>query len=497
MPNSRISALTDGAPAVLTDVTVIERGAAANFRLTWANVFTLFQAQPFDFSSSWYTFVGGQATATANGTALVAAYAAAKLKTPGGNALSASNRHTIVLLPGVYSVTDGALVLDTAFIDLIGLSANSGQGFFASGFTDHGDTIITSTGHTVGQTAGDVTLANICLRTSSATKYAWNLSTAATTQNKLINVLLVNTNSIATASMAPAITLAGYYQDVRAWNVSSFGNDNTSVCSGTFIRCKAGSFSFATALSAGSVASGVFWDCEADGASFGTNGTASGKFYRCKYVAVDTTASPMFGGAGTASGYFQDCDGNGIDGCFGDTASGQFLRCRANITTTISLTTGGAFGCGTTGLASGNFWQCDAGHNSFGGSNNTTGRTFNGKAYMCKAGNNSFGGGSATAGTMSGIMYSCVTNGRLNAVVTGIIEDTDITVAAVDHTAVLVATGARIKRCMLVGNGTGFSVDAPSAASVQIYLCACNLGFGANVTNIITTPYNVNDTGIS
>jgi hypothetical protein len=57
---------------------------------------------------------------TTNGTNLLAAYAAAKLKTPYGNALAQSNRYTIILPPGIYDVGSTALSLDTNFIDIVG-----------------------------------------------------------------------------------------------------------------------------------------------------------------------------------------------------------------------------------------------------------------------------------------------------------------------------------------------------------------------------------------
>lgn len=492
MADQKISAMTDGSPAVSTDVLPIERGAAANFRLTLANILTLFSSSLVLQSSSWFTFVGGGTTATANGTALVAAYAAAILKTPGGNALSASNRHTIVLLPGVYSVSDGALVMNTQFVDIIGLSVNSGAVVYSAGFSDNGDTIITSVGHTLEQSVNDVTIANVCLRTSSATKFAYNLTTTATTFTKLINVLLLNTDAVSTASMPPAVTMAGYYQDVRAWNSASFGRSNTAVCSGVFIRVKCGGLSFACALSSGSVASGTFTDCEGDGGAFGTNGTASGIFDRCKFVAIDSTSSPMFGGSATASGRFTNCVGNGITGCFGTTSTGIFKVCYSDPTGAV----GSAFGGGG-GTASGSYQQCASGNGSFGGNNGGAGGTFNGFAEGCVALRNCFGGGSTTAGSMAGQILACKMRGRLNATVSSRIAATDIIADGTNEDAVLVNSSAIITRCTLVGTGSGFSVNAASPVTPAIYLCAMNLGFGANVTNLITTPYNVNQTAIA
>ena len=57
---------------------------------------------------------------TTNGINLLAAYTAAKTKTPYGNALSQSNRYTIILPPAIYNVASTQLLLDTSFIDIVG-----------------------------------------------------------------------------------------------------------------------------------------------------------------------------------------------------------------------------------------------------------------------------------------------------------------------------------------------------------------------------------------
>ena len=73
-------------------------------------------------SSSGESFVEVEVSnsTTTNGTKLLAAYTAAKTKTPYGNALSASNRYTIILPPGIYDVANTQLLLDTNFIDIVG-----------------------------------------------------------------------------------------------------------------------------------------------------------------------------------------------------------------------------------------------------------------------------------------------------------------------------------------------------------------------------------------
>lgn len=64
--------------------------------------------------------------AITNGDALVTAYAQAKLDIIG--TLSATNRFTIILMPGSYDLYNNSyLDLDTSFIDIVGLSSNPGS----------------------------------------------------------------------------------------------------------------------------------------------------------------------------------------------------------------------------------------------------------------------------------------------------------------------------------------------------------------------------------
>lgn len=66
-------------------------------------------------------------TDAASGTNLLAAYAAAKALTPGGAALSASNRAVVALPTGGYDLATGLLTLDTDYVDLVALSPSLGR----------------------------------------------------------------------------------------------------------------------------------------------------------------------------------------------------------------------------------------------------------------------------------------------------------------------------------------------------------------------------------
>lgn len=61
------------------------------------------------------------------GDDLLAKYTAAKALTPGGSAKSATNRATLIIYPGSYSIGSSTLTIDTDFVDIIGLGASTWQ----------------------------------------------------------------------------------------------------------------------------------------------------------------------------------------------------------------------------------------------------------------------------------------------------------------------------------------------------------------------------------
>ena len=243
-------------------------------------------------SGSAYSIVGGSAIATNNWVALSNAYVSAKSATPQGAALAAGNRYTIFLLPGVYDMGASALTLDTQFIDIVGLSDNTGQQFNVFGWSDLGDTVLKSSLDCVDLTTGsdDITLANVCIQSTSANPAFTALKTGNQQNFKLINVLF---RSASDRSMtASGVTYGGQYLNVRSWYDFSLGY---STASGFFYNCKVGGSSLG-----GDVASGTFIDCESGSTSFG-NGTASGTFIRCRGGAI------MAGVVGGFTGTAIDC----------------------------------------------------------------------------------------------------------------------------------------------------------------------------------------------
>lgn len=238
-----------------------------------------------------------------NGTNLKAAYAEAKISTPYGQALSAVNRASVIVPPGVYDFGSTPLTLDTQYVDLIGLSAERSVQYIK------GTPPYLNSGVIV-QTANDVHISNLTveiLTTSEEPDMSASVSAAYFPSTNLDKTVIKNCNFIGSVdgedgqafAMRYGIEYSGYFEKVKA-SAYSFG--------------------------AGGTASGEFRFCEStDVCAFGGEGVASGKFISC------VGGEGAFGGFGTASGYFVDCTATDFGfGGGGSGASGTFIRCIGN-----------------------------------------------------------------------------------------------------------------------------------------------------------------------
>jgi len=313
--------------------------------------------------------------AKTNGAALIAAYAAAKALTPNGAALSATNRASVIIPPGVYDLGSGEgytpLTLDTEFVDLIGLTSDRKSQHIK------GTPPATNSGVIV-QTADDVHVSNLYVKILTEVESAnWNDTDSAAyfPSTSLSNTVVdncqfdgqdgSNDEGPRLFSMRLYIEYSGTFTNCTG-GYSAFGGGG-GTASGTFTNCTGGDNSFG---GAGGTASGTFTNCTGGGYSFGGGGTASGTFNYC------TGGDYSFGGdEGTASGTFTNCTGGA--GAFGrgGTASGTFTNC-----------TGGAGAFGRGGTASGTFTNCTGGNSAFGGA----GGTLSGQLYYCRLTTGSF-----------------------------------------------------------------------------------------------------------
>ena len=307
------------------------------------------------------------------GNNLLAAYTAATTLNP-----SATNRVAVIVPPGNYSFGTTNLVMNTSYVDLIGLvpaQMTTKQVFTDSAGRKRTKTIANvqcpvriytaiSSG-TIVQNVDNVRIESVILSNSST-------GVAYYPADNRTNTVL---RHVAMNSMRWA-WYAGQYVDCVGGD-STFG----AVATGTFISCVGGDDSFGT----DGAATGVFVDCAGGYASFGGNdvadSSASGTFIDC----VGSDAS--FGGDLGSSGTFIDCVGGVYSfGSMSD-ASGAFRSC-----------TGGMGSFGGYSVASGQFTDCTGGWNSFGAHYIASG-TFT----RCTGGGGSFG----SWGTLSGTCIDC------------------------------------------------------------------------------------------
>ena len=529
------------------------------------------------------------ATDILSATAVRTAYTAAKALTPGGNALSATNRVCLIIPPGRYDFVTTPLVRDGEFIDWYcpGKAVFTSQVSVASHGTvedtvqdihtenidfdiDSSYTLVADStdpaayfpltfplvtgdthhniananeiyGITPGSRTGNLIYASIVDNGGGA---SWKINfyketgrttlighTANFTSNGRQYIIEDNYSGI-----AGYIHVDNYAALPNHRNFDQFIAANTDITIRVTGRNKFTNCNFTVAGEFGEFSahtmrmaveySGDFTDCEAGDWAFGScgfnviGGIASGTFLRCK------ARDGAFGGTileGYASGTFTFCKGR--DYCFGGIAGGTFHYCEGRDWALGAPCTGvfthcrgreyfagrelGAYGMfvdceGSIGsfgefVSAGLFIRCIGGDGSFGGCATAVG--FSGTAIDCIGGKSSFG--DVTGATCTGKLFGCklgyVISGVLTLSVvcpsvhgtfTGYMDGCRWEVTGSNRSALNVATGAKIHNSTLIGTGSGYSITAAAAATVEIVHCRLNKGLGANVTNSCTTPYN-------
>lgn len=307
-----------------------------------------------------YLVVTATSNPASNGTNLITAYNTVKALTPHGAALSADNRVTLLVPPGVYDLGSQALVLDTEFVDLVGMSSAREDQFIQGTSAGPGTGVIQ-------QTANDVKIENLRVRCTLAVgEQAYNDTDPAAyfpesglAATRLRNCVFEAASSFA-LSMRRNVSYSGTYTDCIG-GIYAFGCQASA--NGTFVNCTGGDQAFGGYFG---TASGTFINCTGGIDSFGGYaGSASGQFRDCK-----SGTGGYGGGGGSASGVFVDCSGGDFCFGYGNTSSGTFTNCTAGEF---------SFGSGTNGVASGVYLNCTAGAYSFGGydnANNTNARLF-------------------------------------------------------------------------------------------------------------------------
>ena len=325
---------------------------------------------------------------------LAAKYTAAKALTPNGAALSATNRASLIIFPGSYTLSV-ELAIDTEFVDVVGLGAQTQT------------PIVFVNGNTLNVSANDVRVTGISVGSQNfkiagskplqvfenCTGGDFSFGGGGTASGAFINCTgeygSFGGGGIASGTFTGCTggvqsfggegTSSGTFTDCNGGDFSFGGNGG--IVSGTFTDCNGGDFSFG---GDGGIASGTFTNCAGGSSSFGSSGTATGTFTNC------TGGENSFGYQGNASGTFTNCiaGSNSFGVGAGRAANGIFTNC-----------TGGICSFGCDGIASGTFIDCTAGNISFGGFG-----AANGIFTNCTGGENSFGG---SLGTAKGTFTSC------------------------------------------------------------------------------------------
>ena len=243
-------------------------------------------------------------SALANGTALLAAYTAAKLLTPSGAALSATNRAVVFVAPGRYDLGTTPLVLDTPYIDLIGLSRNRDDAVITAA-------ISTNDSGTLMQTASDVHIANLTLLCTVGNAASFSSPQKPAAYMPWSNLSLTVMTNVKCQGFNNAISMRSGVE-----------------YSGTFTDCESNTIGFGY----GGMASGTFTNC-LTGAGFGYQAAAPGRFVHCRATGTG------FGFGSVSSGTYIDCEGGGGSWC--SSIGGKLLNCRVTTTTFAPRGTGG------------------------------------------------------------------------------------------------------------------------------------------------------------
>ena len=183
---------------------------------------------PTSNNSITITTVSDSAT---NGVTLLNTYAQAKALI----GLSTSNRFTIFLSPGIYDLGTSELVLDTSFIDIIGLDTNCNGQYIHSDVGVLNSAVIRATNSNT-----DYQLHNLKVENTNDTfslAYANNPAAFYPSTNsgeKIFNVSFVADGVHVTSTRLQA-TFAGYYENcsVGLWGFGGFNG----TASGKFVKC--------------------------------------------------------------------------------------------------------------------------------------------------------------------------------------------------------------------------------------------------------------------
>lgn len=215
------------------------------------------------------------------GDDLIAKYIQAAALNPNGSEKSATNRASLILMPGNYTFSQ-YYTFNVEFVDIIGLGSQ----------TKKPSVIIQGTFDVEGDTYYHFTFNANDIRVSGLSFLEQAFYNG---DNKPLQIFQNCTGG--DACFGDFVNLSGTFIDCVGGDYA-FGSGGGNA-SGTFTNCIAGAQSFG---GSDGIASGIFIDCTGGTDCFGGNGAiASGKFTNC------TGGLDSFGGEGTTSGTFVNC----------------------------------------------------------------------------------------------------------------------------------------------------------------------------------------------
>jgi hypothetical protein len=401
--------------------------------------------------------VADGATDAARGTNLATAYTAAAALTPGGNALSATNRAVVLIPPGMYARST-ALAMSAEFVDLIALVPAAGK---ATELTLQPTVRIYSTSataHAINQTAADVRLRG--------------LETDATQYNDNYAGLYIDHGGEGTS----------IYEDMKL--CGSKATMHSSIVDGTWRNCQAEIYAWRVA--AGGIFCAEMYDCRAGVYSYGgddENHTGRGATFQNSWIERCIGGDYCFGGCttfgipSTSTAWFLDVTGGNKCFSIGGVCAGNYIRCR-----------GGTLCCGATAL-----------------DDNYPGE-FSGYAEDCIFGAGSCGGRDSltrTTGKCTGtLLRTTIRNGIVPTHLEGATIDDCLFTISSGYTDPDIFTlddsNSRIHNSTLlvVQGGVGVPINAAAAKNVSAIGNRYNnvgvsaTGLGANVTNVGTGELN-------
>jgi hypothetical protein len=196
-------------------------------------------------------------SATTNATNLLAAYENAKLLTPNGVVLSATNRASVILPPARYDFgDDGEFILNGDFIDVIGLTSDRSNQYLTSNHTGAGK-------GTLHEISTGINVVNLTVNITGMNPF---------NQDGTDPAALYVDGAVSTLNGTNCEFMCSDFIDSSVFSMSDLKE-----FAGTWINCKASDRAFG----AFGKFSGYAKGCMAGNQSFGTGDQFTGQAYEC------------------------------------------------------------------------------------------------------------------------------------------------------------------------------------------------------------------------